>query len=91
MHEYRDALELADEALVYYSKHALEIKRLPDLDPQVIKDGFNKEGLLVLNNREELLQWLHSRDYENACLLLMSSGNYDGIDVIKLAPELINP
>lgn len=91
MHEYRDALELADEALVYYSKHALEIKRLPDLDPQVIKDGFNKEGLLVMNNREELLQWLHSRDYENACLLLMSSGNYDGIDVIKLAPELINP
>lgn len=91
MHEYRDALELADEALVYYSKHALEIKRLPDLDPQVIKDGFNKEGLLVMNNREELLQWLHLRDYENACLLLMSSGNYDGIDVIKLAPELINP
>lgn len=91
MHEYRDALELADEALVYYSKHALEIKRLPDLDPKVIKEGFNKEGLLVMNNREELLQWLHSRDYENACLLLMSSGNYDGIDVIKLAPELINP
>lgn len=91
MHEYRDALELADEALVYYSKHALEIKRLPDLDPQVIKDGFYKEGLLVMNNREDLLQWLHSRDCENACLLLMSSGNYDGIDVIKLAPELINP
>lgn len=91
MHEYKDALELADEALVYYSKHALEIKRLPDLDSQVIKEGFNKEGLLVMNNREELLQWLHSRDYENACLVLMSSGNYDGIDVIKLAPELINP
>jgi UDP-N-acetylmuramate: L-alanyl-gamma-D-glutamyl-meso-diaminopimelate ligase len=88
--EFAGALDLADEAVVYYSKHALELKRLPELDPAKVKAGFNKEGLLVMNNREELLQWLHSRNYENACLLLMSSGNYDGIDVIKLAPELLN-
>ncbi len=88
--EFAGALDLADEAVVYYSKHALELKRLPDLDPGKVKAGFNKDGLIVMNNREDLLIWLHSRNYKNACLLLMSSGNYDGIDVIKLAPELIN-
>jgi UDP-N-acetylmuramate: L-alanyl-gamma-D-glutamyl-meso-diaminopimelate ligase len=87
--EYRDALELADEAVVYYSRHALQIKRLPELDPEKIREGFHRSDLMVLNDRDALLSWLQTRDYQNACLLMMSSGNYDGIDVVELLPQLI--
>ena len=89
LHEYENALDGADEAVVFYSPHALEIKRLPAMENEKIKKGFAKEGLLVMTDREELLAWLHSRNYQHANLLLMSSGNYDGIDVVKLAPELL--
>lgn len=87
--EYEDALEKADESVVFYSPHALEIKRLPYLDPEKIRAGFKKESLNIINDKDALLNWLRSRDYKNANLLLMSSGNYDGIDVVKLAPELL--
>lgn len=87
--EYEHALDEADEAVIFYSPHALEIKRLPNLDPVKIRAGFNKESLVIINDKEELLNWLNSRDYNQANLLLMSSGNYDGIDVVKLAPELL--
>ena len=43
MKEYNGALEMADEAAVFYSKHALELKRMPDLPKEVVKNGFNKK------------------------------------------------
>ena len=44
MNQYNGALENADEAIVFYSNHALEIKRLPLLNPGKVKDGFGKEN-----------------------------------------------
>lgn len=87
--EYRDALNDADEAVVYFSTHALEIKRLPMLDVSKIREGFGNDELHVFNDREQLLEWLRQRELQNANLLLMSSGNYDGIDVVELANELV--
>lgn len=89
MKEYNGALEPADEAVVFYSKHALGIKRLPDLPVAAIEAGFNKKGLIVFTDRQRLADWLLSRDYKNANLLLMSSGNYDGMDVPSLANQLM--
>lgn len=89
MQEYNGALDPADEAVVFYSKHALQIKRLPDLPETAVQQGFNKPGLWVFTDAALLKAWLLSRDYSNTSLLLMSSGNYDGIDVAAMAKELI--
>ena len=89
MKEYDGALEPADEAVVFYSKHALEIKRLPDLTVTVVEAGFNKKGLIVFTESKALADWLSSRNYTNANLLLMSSGNYEGMDVPSLATQLM--
>ena len=75
----------ADEAVVFYSKHALELKRMPDLSPNKVREGFGKQDLQVFNKREELEEWLRTRQYEHTNLLLMSSGNYDGLDVTTFA------
>src|SRR5690348_795087 len=84
MQEYAGSMEQADEAIVFYSKHALELKRLPMLPPKSVKKGFQKNNLMVLTNRPELEQKLTAMDTRNSNLLFMSSGNYDGMDILKL-------
>lgn len=88
MQEYAGAMDKADEAAVFYSKHALELKRMPDLAPEKVRQGFGKKDLQVFNSREELQDWLQSRQYDQSNLLLMSSGNYDGLDVTTFANQI---
>jgi len=84
MHEYAGAMDNADEAIVFYSRHALELKRMPMLDPQIVKAGFNKPNLEVITVKEVLKKKLSSIDAKNVNFLFMSSGNYDGIDILHL-------
>lgn len=86
--EYRGTMDPADLAAVFYSRHALELKRLPPLPAEKVKAGFGKDGLTVINEKEELLAWLTKQSYENVNLLLMSSGNYDGLDMVQFAKQV---
>lgn len=88
MAEYKGAMDKADLAVVFYSRHALELKRMPDLPAEKVIAGFGKEGLLVMNDKEQLTQWLQSQSFENSNLVLMSSGNYDGIDMLTFAQQI---
>jgi UDP-N-acetylmuramate: L-alanyl-gamma-D-glutamyl-meso-diaminopimelate ligase len=89
MHQYKGALEKTDTAVVFYSKHALQIKGLPELPESYVVEGFDKNGLLVMTDKTALEDWLRKQDYSNTNLVLMSSGNYDGIDLPSFAPTLI--
>lgn len=88
MKEYKGAMEKADEAIVFYSNHALELKRMPALSKEKVIEGFNKSDLLVMNDKNELWQWLQNQSYDHVNLLLMSSGNYDGLDMISFANSI---
>ena len=88
MTEYRHAMDEADAPAVFYSRHALALKRMPELPKEKVYEGFGKEGLTVLNERNDLEQWLYNQDYTNSCLLLMSSGNYDGFDILAFARQI---
>lgn len=87
MQEYRGALDGADEAAVFYSNHALELKRMPPLPKAAVLEGFGKEGLQVVNTKAEIEAWLKTQDFANSVVLLMSSGNYDGLDVAAFAEK----
>jgi UDP-N-acetylmuramate: L-alanyl-gamma-D-glutamyl-meso-diaminopimelate ligase len=88
MKEYEGALDPADEASVFYSKHALELKRMPDLPKEVVKKGFAKNDLQIFNQRSELEKWLNQLDFKKAVVVFMSSGNYDGIDTEVFANRI---
>lgn len=88
MSEYNGALAKADTAIVFYSKHALALKRMPDLPADKVREGFNQPGLLVMNHKEDLQNWLENRSFEQANLVLMSSGNYDGLDMLTFAKRI---
>lgn len=88
MHEYKGALDRADLAVVFYSKHALELKRMPPLPAEAVEAGFAKKGLVVINDGETLWKWLQAQEYDNANVALMSSGNYDGLDILTFAAQI---
>jgi UDP-N-acetylmuramate: L-alanyl-gamma-D-glutamyl-meso-diaminopimelate ligase len=88
MKEYAGVLDGADESAVFYSSHALELKRLPPLPVAAVEAGFGKKGLHVFNDRKQLEDWLAGLTLSNAVLLLMSSGNYDGLDVETLTKRI---
>jgi UDP-N-acetylmuramate: L-alanyl-gamma-D-glutamyl-meso-diaminopimelate ligase len=87
--EFAHVMDPADESAVFYSAHALSLKRMPPLDPDQVKSGFATKGLEVINSAQELSHWLLSKSYNNANLLLMSSGNYDGLDIATFVKEII--
>ncbi len=86
--EYRGSLEDADATVVFFSPHALELKRLPPLPEEKVLAGFGKKGLVIVHKKEELDDWLMKQSYKNANLLLMSSGNFDGLDIPSLTNRI---
>lgn len=83
LHQYRGSMDMADEAVVFYSQHALALKRMPALDRTTVFEGFAKDNLLIINSKEELSSFLETVRLQNCNLLLMSSGSFDEIDVIS--------
>jgi len=84
MDQYQGAMDPANEAVVFYSKHALEIKRMPELLPERIAAGFARKDLHVFNQRAQLEAFLDAQQYKDTNLLLMSSGDYEGLDIRSL-------
>lgn len=90
LNQYADAMDAADVAIVYFSPHALELKRLPMLDAEEISAGFNRKDLKVFSDPESFSHFLKIQRWENSNLLLMSSGNFDGIKVKEFAESLLS-
>ena len=78
--EYEGALEAADVAVVFYSPHALEIKKLDAIAHDQIATAFNRNDLIIYTNPQEFKDFLFNQDFDNKALLLMSSGNYGGLN-----------
>ena len=82
--EYKGALDAADVAVVFYSPHALEIKKLKAISQQQIVDAFQRDDLIIYTNPTAFKDFLFSQQFNNTSLLLMSSGNYGGLDFDEL-------
>lgn len=82
--EYKDALKEADVAVVFYSPNALAIKRMEPISVTQIKEAFNREDLMVYTEPADFKEFLFSQHFENAVTVLMSSGNYGGLDFEEL-------
>lgn len=81
---YSGSMELADTAMVYYNPHALQLKRLPQIEDSTVLSGFNKTGLKVFHDSAQLFEHLIHLDWNESTLLLMSSGNFDGMKLDEL-------
>lgn len=87
--QYAHTMDDADIACVYYSQHALQLKKLPQLNPDEVKASFASDSVQVFVDSSELVNMLKNMDFSDTNLLMMSSGNFDGIDFSAFANELI--
>lgn len=87
--EYKGSMENADLAVVFFSRHALDLKRLPVFSSNDVSKAFVRDDIQVFTEKEELLNFLAKQHWENMNLLLMSSGNFDGMNLPELAAEII--
>lgn len=78
--EYKGALDAADVAVVFYSPHAVEIKKLEAVTHEQIANAFQRDDLIIYTNPEAFKDFLFSQNFDDKALLLMSSGNYGGLD-----------
>lgn len=78
--EYEGALAAADTAVVFYSPHAVEIKKLDPISEAQIAAAFKRHDLIIFTDPVAFKSYLFEQSFENRSLLLMSSGNYGGLD-----------
>ena len=84
---YEGAMTSADEAIVYYSPEVVKHKKLEPISKELVAQCFGG-NVIVLNDTAEVLNKLQSNTWENTVLLMMSSGNFDGIDYDSLGGTL---
>ena len=88
LQQYKRALDAADIAVVFYSPNAVAIKKLKEVSHEQIKNAFNKNDLIIYNNPVLFQEYLFSMNFNDKTLLLMSSGDYGGLN-FKDLKELI--
>lgn len=86
--QYKDSMNLADEAIVYFNPHTIAHKKLKEITPEQVHSCFHRKDLKVFTESAKLTDYLKSKHLTNSVLLMMSSGNFDGVDFSKLAVEL---
>ncbi|MDC7995970.1 UDP-N-acetylmuramate--L-alanine ligase [Altibacter sp. HG106] len=86
--EYQGALDASDVAVVYYSPHAVKIKQLAEIKQEQIEAAFQREDLITFTDPADFKTYLFTQEYENSVLLLMSSGNYGGLDFNEIQEQL---
>jgi UDP-N-acetylmuramate: L-alanyl-gamma-D-glutamyl-meso-diaminopimelate ligase len=82
--EYEGALDFADKAVVFYSPHAVKIKQLEEVSEQQIAVAFKRDDLSIYTNPQEFKDFLYNQNLDNTAVVLMSSGNYGGLDFEKV-------
>jgi UDP-N-acetylmuramate: L-alanyl-gamma-D-glutamyl-meso-diaminopimelate ligase len=87
---YRNTLDPADVPVVFFNPHAIALKKLPPITVEDVAEGFGNPALNVFTDATSLETFLQNQDMKNANLLMMSSGNFGGIDLKGLAGDLIN-
>ena len=87
--EYKRTMNEADTAIVYFNPHTLAHKKLAPISEQEVKEAFAREDLCVFTDSRKIEAFLESMEWKNRNLLMMSSGNFDGIDFRQLADRLI--
>ncbi|MCX6184947.1 MAG: peptidoglycan synthetase, partial [Flavobacterium sp.] len=78
--EYHGALDHADLAVVFYSPDAVKIKQLDEVSYDQIAQSFQRDDLLIYTNPQAFQDYLFGLEFSNSALLLMSSGNYGGLN-----------
>jgi len=87
--EYKGCMNNADTAVVFINRHTFEQKQMEPYAADEVKTAFDNDRLIFFNDSEILVEFLSYINYKGKNLLLMSSGNFGGINLNVLADKAI--
>lgn len=88
--EYKGALDAADEAVIFFLPESVAIKKLEEVTPEQISKAFQRDDLNIFTDAPSFHEFIENKAYKNSTLLLMSSGNYGGLNLDQLKNLIIN-
>ena len=86
--EYKNTMNNADLAIVYIDEKTFQHKKMEPLSEFDVQTSFGDESILFFSEASALSAYLKGLNFDNSNLLLMSSGNFGGLDLNNLALEL---
>lgn len=90
LNHYSNSMDLPDVSIVYFDPKTLEHKNLPEISNKEVKKAFCNNNLIIFTFIETLKDYLIKQNWKNTNLLLMSSGNFSGLEIEKLANYIIS-
>jgi UDP-N-acetylmuramate: L-alanyl-gamma-D-glutamyl-meso-diaminopimelate ligase len=86
--EYENSIDGVDTAIVYFDPKAIAHKKLESLSKNLVFDCFANKDLKVLSSSKDLCEMIQDKVSHNTIVLLMSSGNFGGLDIEEFAKTL---
>ena len=87
--QYKDSLKAAQIPVVYFNPEKMKAKNMEMLSVTEIRNAFNNSDVIVFEDPSKLEEFLLQQTWKNKNLLMMSSGNFGGIDMNALADKII--
>ncbi|HPR33731.1 MAG TPA: peptidoglycan synthetase, partial [Prolixibacteraceae bacterium] len=88
--QYRNSMHDAHQAFVYFNPHTLEHKRLEPLTADEVAEAFGGDNVQVFTSADALFAHLEAFSWEGKNLLLMTSGNFSGVDIREFGIRIIH-
>jgi UDP-N-acetylmuramate: L-alanyl-gamma-D-glutamyl-meso-diaminopimelate ligase len=86
--QYKDSLKAAQIPVVYFNLEKLKAKNLEPLSESDIRSAFANQAIQVFHDSRALEDFLTAQKWKNKNLLMMSSGNFGGLNVNALAEKI---
>jgi len=87
--QYEGTFNNSDEAIIYIDPKAATKKGLDQLTENDLREAFKRNDILLFNDKSKLEQHLYNKDWKNKNLILMSSGNFGGLDFKALKGQIL--
>ena len=85
LEQYAETTDPADSVRVYFDPEVVRLKRLPELEPQWIRDQFRRQDIHVVRDKRDLEKQVQELPRKQSVWLIMSSGSFGGVDFHKIA------
>jgi len=87
--QYKGTMNSSDFPLVYFNPDTIAHKKLTPISPMDVKKNFGFDKVEVCTESKLVLARLKSIDWKNKNLLIMTSGNFSGVNLQALADEIV--
>jgi UDP-N-acetylmuramate: L-alanyl-gamma-D-glutamyl-meso-diaminopimelate ligase len=87
---YAHSMDEADTAVIYLNPHAVALKKLELMSEEMLREGFQRKDLILFTDSTALSEYLLAQEYTDTNLLLMSSGNYDNLNLEPLKQKFLS-